>query len=609
MRIGLVGCVKSKRVAATAAKDLYTSTLSRGRRRFVERTCARWFVLSAKHGLVEPDQVIEPYDVALRIASRDARRRWSADVLAALVMRLGSLVDHVFELHTDSAYRDFGLVAGLRALGATVETPGTGLTQGRLLAFYRRASDARGTPKVPSPRRAVGIGSVPTAAAGLADRIVVEEVREIGAFEYRWPENVEAFTRGWEGVIRVGGRPRAFRHGVGARTVYGRRRVHSVTWLDRAPMVEGVEPDDFATSTSLVSVLRLIAGRGLVRQPSGIPPGYAGFRVVELPAEILAPRVWRGLAVKVRIDDLSAWAQHAILREAGRRRTAGSAQPPATGGAPATSNPPARRPAGQTAEPAAALPVDPQAVVRGLLAFQRSLAAARHGAPPVLVPHREANLLVTRDPFAFLLGVIFDQGVSAERAWTAPYELRARLRHLDPVRIAADPDTVRTAFRAPPLLHRFPNKLPPWIVGAAARVVGVYLGNAGNIWGDQPTARDLQARLVEFDGIGQKKAAMAVEILERELGVALAQMDGSDIAYDVHVRRTMLRTGLADRDEMRHMVECARRHYPKRPGALDNPLWHIGRRWCHPKAPDCAACAISAACPMLISRADGVRGA
>jgi len=35
-----------------------------------------------------------------------------------------------------------------------------------------------------------------------------------------------------------------------------------------------------------------------------------------------------------------------------------------------------------------------------------------------------------------------------------------------------------------------------------------------------------------FSGIGQKKAAMAVEILERDLGVTIRELKGSDIAYE-----------------------------------------------------------------------------
>lgn len=62
MKVGLVGCVKSKRGTAAPARDLYTSALFRGRRRYVELTCDRWFILSARHGLVEPEEILEPYD-------------------------------------------------------------------------------------------------------------------------------------------------------------------------------------------------------------------------------------------------------------------------------------------------------------------------------------------------------------------------------------------------------------------------------------------------------------------------------------------------------------------------------------------------------------------
>lgn len=56
MRVGLVGCVKSKR--SQAAPELYVLPLFRGRRAWVKRTCDCWFVLSAKHGLVEPGRVL-----------------------------------------------------------------------------------------------------------------------------------------------------------------------------------------------------------------------------------------------------------------------------------------------------------------------------------------------------------------------------------------------------------------------------------------------------------------------------------------------------------------------------------------------------------------------
>jgi endonuclease III len=118
----------------------------------------------------------------------------------------------------------------------------------------------------------------------------------------------------------------------------------------------------------------------------------------------------------------------------------------------------------------------------------------------------------------------------------------------------------------------------------------------------------LRSRFDEFPGIGQKKAAMAVEILERDLHVPLTDLSGSDIAYDVHVRRVFMRTGLAVRDDVGHMVAVARTLYPQRPGALDNPAWDVGRRWCHRGSPDCASCPLLVACPRLVERGDAVHG-
>jgi hypothetical protein len=89
MRIGLVGCAKSKVGRPAAARDHYTSALFRGRRSFVESGCDRWFILSAEHGLVEPTQQLAPYDTTLTKASDAQRRAWSQRVLDALQDRLG----------------------------------------------------------------------------------------------------------------------------------------------------------------------------------------------------------------------------------------------------------------------------------------------------------------------------------------------------------------------------------------------------------------------------------------------------------------------------------------------------------------------------------------
>jgi uncharacterized HhH-GPD family protein len=250
--------------------------------------------------------------------------------------------------------------------------------------------------------------------------------------------------------------------------------------------------------------------------------------------------------------------------------------------------------------------VNKQAIARSLLAYGERRRQNPSPGAGQLTADVNADRLVHQDPFAFLLAVIFDQSILFERAWRAPLELKRRLGHLDADRMIADPDAVRRAVQQPPKLHRYVENVPAWVVRAAARVVHEYDGDAANIWNDKPTAREVQRRLDEFAGIGQKKAAMAVEILERDLDVPISEMGGSDIAYDIHVRRVFLRIGLADCASVEHMVAVARQLHPQRPGALDEPAWLVGQEWCHPAGPDCPHCALTESCARLIDRTVGL---
>ena len=138
-RVGLVGCVKRKLGDAAPAADLYVSTLFRGRRAYVEQSCGQWLILSALHGVVRPDAVIEPYDATLNDASRAERRAWAARVLQQLDDELGSCDGLTFEIHAGANYTNYGVVSGLQSRGATVERPAAGLGMGQQLALYSDA--------------------------------------------------------------------------------------------------------------------------------------------------------------------------------------------------------------------------------------------------------------------------------------------------------------------------------------------------------------------------------------------------------------------------------------------------------------------------------------
>jgi uncharacterized HhH-GPD family protein len=419
-------------------------------------------------------------------------------------------------------------------------------------------------------------------------------VKALGPFDFRWPEGIESFEGGWSFEASITGNRHTCRHGIGAREVYGRLRVHTVTWLDGEVQVEGVEADDYPSSQALISRLRR-PGRATARTWEEVPAGYVDFVIVDHLREIDAPYSPRCLAVKIREDDLPSWAMHAWLRSQLPRKAII-----------------ARRETGSLVPARPQLPPAPspnaQAVAQALLAHGETLAAQLKDGSIQFTPDSDANALVRDDPFAFLLAVISDMGIRAERAWALPYLLRQRLGRLSPAVLIENPEDVRAAVQQEPKLHRFVNVVPAWLVQAAQIVISEYDGDAAQLWADEPTAIELRRRLEAFPGIGQKKAAMAVEILARDLGKPLREMSGGDIAYDVQVRRVFLRTGLAELDEVGHMVAVARALCPDRPGALDLPAWDIGRRWCRPAEPDCPACPLNAVCPRLIDKGSAVRG-
>ncbi|MCU4926905.1 hypothetical protein OB905_13100 [Halobacteria archaeon AArc-dxtr1] len=72
-QIALVGCGKAKVELdpgeTIAAKDLYTSNYFQLKREYAEECCNKWRILSAEHGLLQPDEEIEAYDASLKPSS------------------------------------------------------------------------------------------------------------------------------------------------------------------------------------------------------------------------------------------------------------------------------------------------------------------------------------------------------------------------------------------------------------------------------------------------------------------------------------------------------------------------------------------------------------
>jgi uncharacterized HhH-GPD family protein len=590
--IVLVGCVKTKADEPRPARLLYQSALFRKRRRYAETRGHRWYVLSAEHGLVHPDAPLEPYDVALAAQPDDYRHAWAGWVAAKLRRVEGNLRGRRIEIHAGQAYAA-PLLPLLRAAGAHVTQPLAGLTQGQHLAWYDQRADRRAPDRAapPAPAR-LPAGADEPAESWLSNIVILDGPHVRPGFTYRWPDQAETFTSVTELTIASAGSTYQVRIALCDREAYGSLRRRIVVFVGSAPVAEAVGVDDHHHSEALVGLLKDADGR-MIRPGDPVPEVYAGFPLVLFSDEVSGPYTRGGLAVRLRENDVVSWSAFALARTAVR-----TGAPPA-GPAPADRQAEVRSPA----RPAS----DQQAVVAALLQYGRAHQQDRAGREPEFTPHPEANRLIIDNPFAFLLAVILDEGIPAERAWRGPYELRLRLGHLDPTRIAAEPDAVRAAVARPPALHRYVNEAPQWLVRAATQVVSEYGGDTAAIWADTPRAADLAARLRRFHRIGQKKSAMAVEILARDLGVPVREFTGSDIAYDVHVRRVLLRTGLAAYDDPDHMIEIARRLHPERPGELDFPAWLIGRTWCGAGIPHCTECPLTEVCPRWTDAAAMVR--
>lgn len=144
----LIPCSASKQKAACPAREMYSpSQQFSGAWAAAMAAGQRPLILSAKHGVLDPDTVIEPYDQTLQGARKAVKLAWSAGVLNSLVDIIDASSDRVVS-YLGRDYGDF-LLPDLRALGIPVDEPmvdseGRRLSQGgRLKRFKELLAEQR----------------------------------------------------------------------------------------------------------------------------------------------------------------------------------------------------------------------------------------------------------------------------------------------------------------------------------------------------------------------------------------------------------------------------------------------------------------------------------
>jgi uncharacterized HhH-GPD family protein len=133
----------------------------------------------------------------------------------------------------------------------------------------------------------------------------------------------------------------------------------------------------------------------------------------------------------------------------------------------------------------------------------------------------EANDLLTRDPLALLIGMVLDQQIPLEKAFSSPYVLAQRLGHAPTAGELAefDPDDLVTIFATPPALHRFPKAMAARVQDVCRALVATYDGDAAGLWRDAADGQELVKRIAALPGFGRQKSQIFTALLGKQYGV------------------------------------------------------------------------------------------
>jgi uncharacterized HhH-GPD family protein len=133
----------------------------------------------------------------------------------------------------------------------------------------------------------------------------------------------------------------------------------------------------------------------------------------------------------------------------------------------------------------------------------------------------ESDKVISESPLALLIGMVLDQQVTIEKAFSSPAELARRLGGpLEAPSIAAmDPGELAEAFKERPALHRYPGSMAGRVQDVCRAITEDYGGQAENIWKGVSSGDELVSRLRALPGFGQQKAKIFAALLGKQLGV------------------------------------------------------------------------------------------
>jgi len=145
----------------------------------------------------------------------------------------------------------------------------------------------------------------------------------------------------------------------------------------------------------------------------------------------------------------------------------------------------------------------------------------------------DADALLSSEPLALLIGMVLDQQIPMERAFKAPFDLKARLGGaLDAAVISSlPPDELAAVFAEKPALHRFPRSMAGRVQQVCGAVVETYGGDASSIWTSAEDGKHLLANVRALPGFGDQKARIFVALLGKQFAVRPPGWEAAAGAY------------------------------------------------------------------------------
>ena len=133
----------------------------------------------------------------------------------------------------------------------------------------------------------------------------------------------------------------------------------------------------------------------------------------------------------------------------------------------------------------------------------------------------EANKLLSEDPLALLIGMVLDQQIPLEKAFSSPYVLAQRLGHVPTAAELADfdPDALIAIFAKPPALHRFPKAMAARVQEVCRALVEHYDGDAARLWAEAADGKELVKRIGSLPGFGKQKSQIFTALLGKQYDV------------------------------------------------------------------------------------------